>query len=40
MLKNGQDKQIASFASAKEHAATGIVRGADYYRNLKGGDNR
>ena len=40
MLKNGQDKQIASVAPAKEHIATGIVRGADYYRNLKGGDNR
>lgn len=38
MLKTGQDKQIVISSPAKEHAATGIVRGADYYRNLKGGN--
>ena len=40
MLKNGQDKQIAAVVKPKEAVTSGIVRGADYYRNLKGGDGK
>ena len=40
MLKNGQDKQIATVVKPKETVTSGIVRGADYYRNLKGGDGK
>lgn len=40
MLKNGLDLHIEANAQAKELSSTGIVRGADYYRNLKGGDSK
>lgn len=38
MLRNGQDK-IRKPKESKEqnHSSTGHTRGADYYRNLKGG---
>ena len=38
MLRNGQDKiQKPKDPSTRKHLSTGHTRGADYYRNLKGG---
>ena len=38
ILKNGQDKiQKAKVDQVQKPASSGITRGADYYRNLKGG---
>ena len=38
MLRNGQDKiQKPKDPSTRKHSSTGHTRGADYYRNLKGG---
>ena len=41
MLRNGQDK-IRKPEEGKEqkHSSTGHTRGADYYRNLKGGASK
>ena len=41
MLRNGQDK-IRKPKESKEqnHSSTGHTRGADYYRNLKGGASK
>jgi transposase len=40
MLKNGQDKSIQSEVVVKSTESHGITRGADYYRNLKGGESK
>ncbi len=38
MLRNGQDKvQKPKDSTGQSHSSTGHTRGADYYRNLKGG---
>lgn len=38
MLRNGQDKiQKPKESKEQKHSSTGHTRGADYYRNLKGG---
>lgn len=41
MLRNGQDKiQKPRENQEKKHSSTGHTRGADYYRNLKGGESK
>ena len=41
MLRNGQDKiQKHKENQEKKHSSTGHTRGADYYRNLKGGESK
>lgn len=41
MLRNGQDKiQKPRESQEKKRSSTGHTRGADYYRNLKGGESK
>jgi len=41
MLRNGQDKiQKPKESQEKKRSSTGHTRGADYYRNLKGGESK